>query len=283
MNKALSNPAIQMRDVSCRFGRQEVLRNLNVKIHRGESLAIIGESGCGKSVTMKVMMQLVKPNEGHVSWFGRDADQLSAGEWQATRLKFGYLFQGAALFDSLSIFENVAFGLRENPSASNADIRRTVFQRLADVGLSTEVAEKRPSELSGGMRKRVGLARALALNPDVMFYDEPTTGLDPITSRRIDDLIDSVKNDHDVSSVVVTHDMRTVQRVADRVVMLASCGELRPGESQILFEGSVAELFDDTDPRISEFVRGGSLNWSGGSEVAHTQGGLMATRNQNHG
>lgn len=270
MKSVSSIPTIQIRDVSCRFGPQEVLRNLNVKIHRGESLAIIGESGCGKSVTMKVMMQLLQPNTGRVSWFGRDTDQLSTGEWQTTRLKFGYLFQGAALFDSLNIFENVAFGLRENASGSNDDIRRTVFQRLDDVGLSSEVAEKRPSELSGGMQKRVGLARALALNPDVMFYDEPTTGLDPITSRRIDDLIDSVKNDHDVSSVVVTHDMRTVERVADRVVMLAPCRELRPDESQVLFEGSVAKLFDNTDPRIAEFVRGGSLKMSAGLRVDHT-------------
>ena len=270
MKSVSSIPTIQIRDVSCRFGPQEVLRNLNVKIHRGESLAIIGESGCGKSVTMKVMMQLLQPNTGHVSWFGRDTDQLSSGEWQTTRLKFGYLFQGAALFDSLNIFENVAFGLRENTSDSNDDIRRTVFQRLDAVGLSSVVAEKRPSELSGGMQKRVGLARALALNPEVMFYDEPTTGLDPITSRRIDDLIDSVKNDHDVSSVVVTHDMRTVERVADRVVMLAPCRGLRPDESQVLFEGSVARLFGNTDPRIAEFVRGGSLEMSAGLRVDHT-------------
>ena len=248
--------------VCCGFGPQEVLRDLSLTIHQGESLAIIGESGCGKSVTMKVMMQLLPPNEGEVFWFGRAANQLSQREWRATRLKFGYLFQGAALFDSLSIFENVAFGLRENTPMSDDDVRHTVFQRLEDVGLSSDVATRRPSELSGGMQKRVGLARALALNPQVMFYDEPTTGLDPITSRRIDDLLDSVKNFHNVSSVVVTHDMRTVQRVADRVVMLAPCRGLSPAESQVVFEGSADELFGVADPQISDFVRGGSIERS---------------------
>ncbi len=255
-------PAICLQQVSCRFGPQEVLRSLDMTVHRGESLAIIGESGCGKSVTMKVMMQLLTPTQGNVTWFGRDVRQLSAREWRATRLKFGYLFQGAALFDSLSIFENVAFGLRENRSLPEEEIHQTVIERLSDVGLSSDVATKRPSELSGGMQKRVGLARALALNPEVMFYDEPTTGLDPVTSRRIDDLIDSVAQTHRVSSVIVTHDMRTVERVADRVIMLAPCRRLEPGESQILFAGSVEQLFAVTDPQIADFVRGGALELS---------------------
>lgn len=254
-----NNSAISIDGVSCRFGPQEVLRDLTMTVHRGESLAIIGESGCGKSVTMKVMMQLLLPTSGTVSWFGRNVARISKKDWRATRLKFGYLFQGAALFDSLNIFENVAFGLRENGSASDEEIQQTVLQRLEDVGLSSDVAPKRPSELSGGMQKRVGLARALALNPEVMFYDEPTTGLDPITSRRIDDLIDSVRHRHNVSSVIVTHDMRTVERVADRVIMLAPCRRLSPGQPQILFEGSVTELFQVTDPQIAEFVRGGAL------------------------
>ncbi len=267
----LSTPAIRIECVCSHFGPQEVLRDLSVTIHRGESLAIIGESGCGKSVTMKVMMQLLLPEAGDVFWFGRNVNQMSKKDWRVTRLKFGYLFQGAALFDSLNIFENVAFGLRENASMSDDDVRHTVFQRLEEVGLSRDVAEKRPSELSGGMQKRVGLARALALNPAVMFYDEPTTGLDPITSRRIDDLIDSIKHIHNVSSVVVTHDMRTVQRVADRVVMLAPCRQLSPDESQTLFEGPVEELFSLTDPQIADFVRGGSLELSDGSKIGHAQ------------
>lgn len=261
-NGVSAAPAIRLQGVSCRFGVQEVLRALDITIHRGESLAIIGESGCGKSVTMKVMMQLLSPTAGRVSWFERDVTQLSARDWRDTRLKFGYLFQGAALFDSLNIFENVAFGLRENRSLPEDAIEQAVFQRLEDVGLNQDVAAKRPSELSGGMQKRVGLARALALNPEVMFYDEPTTGLDPVTSRRIDDLIDSVSHRHNVSSVIVTHDMRTVERVADRVIMLAPCRRLSPGEPQILFEGSVEQLFAVTDPQIADFVRGGALETS---------------------
>lgn len=259
MSDTSTPPVIRLQGVSCRFGAQEVLRTLDITIHRGESLAIIGESGCGKSVTMKVMMQLLSPTAGQVSWFERDVSRLSAADWRETRLKFGYLFQGAALFDSLNIFENVAFGLRENRSLPEDSIQQAVIQRLEDVGLSEDVAAKRPSELSGGMQKRVGLARALALNPEVMFYDEPTTGLDPITSRRIDDLIDEVSHRHNVSSVIVTHDMRTVERVADRVIMLAPCRRLDPGAPQILFAGSVDELFAVTDPQIAEFVRGGAL------------------------
>ncbi len=270
MTGARSSVAIELQEISCRFGSQEVLRNLAIKIHRGQSVAIIGESGCGKSVTMKVMMQLLQPTAGRVLWFGRDVNQLSKREWQKTRLKFGYLFQGAALFDSLDVFENVAFGLRENSGISEENIQQIVFQRLDDVGLSSEVAVKRPSELSGGMQKRVGLARALALDPDVMFYDEPTTGLDPVTSRRIDDLIASVTHSHNVSSVIVTHDMRTVERVADQVIMLAPCRQLGPNESQILFEGTVDDLFQTTDPQISEFIHGGALESSGESRENST-------------
>ncbi len=267
VSDATLTAAIQLEHIFCRFRYQEVLRDLNITIRRAESLAIIGESGCGKSVTMKIMMQLLHPTAGGVSWFGRDATQLSKRDWQATRLKFGYLFQGAALFDSLNIFENVAFGLQESGSFTDEQIHQIVMQRLDDVGLSSDVAGKHPSELSGGMQKRVGLARALALDPEVMFYDEPTTGLDPITSRRIDDLIDSVKHQHNVSSIVVTHDMRTVERVADRVVMLAPCHQLGPEDPQIIFEGSVDDLFNTTDPQISEFVNGGVLKSLG---EAHT-------------
>jgi len=262
-----------MENISCWFGTQEVLRNLTIDVRPAETLVIIGESGCGKSVSMKVMMQLLRQTEGDVFWFDDCTSTLSARHWRETRLKLGYLFQGAALFDSLNVFDNVAFGLRENGTglgtsekkgadpffparSSTAEIAPIVFQRLEEVGLGRDVAKKRPSELSGGMQKRVALARALTLNPDVMFYDEPTTGLDPITSRRIDDLIGSVQQKFGVSSVIVTHDMKTVERVADRVIMLRSCARLENGAPQKLFEGSVAELFSCTDPRVSRFVRG---------------------------
>ena len=249
---------VRLQNVSRQFGTQEVLCDLTITVQRGQTLALIGESGCGKSVTMKIMMQLLRPTTGSVSWFGQDIARMRPKQQRIIRLKFGYLFQGSALFDSLNVYENVAFGLRGNGAYSESEIRDTVLERLSEVGLSSEAATKRPAELSGGMQKRVGLARALTLSPEVMYYDEPTTGLDPVTSRRIDDLIDLVKHSRNVSSVVVTHDMQTVQRVADRVIMLSSCCQLHPGESQVLFEGSVTELFEAADPRVADFVRGKS-------------------------
>ena len=252
----LVHASVRMENVSCWFGAQEVLRDLTLDVRPAETLVIIGESGCGKSVSMKVMMQLLRQTSGDVLWYGRHTSELSDRDWRTTRLKLGYLFQGAALFDSLDVFDNVAFGLGESGTHSAADIADIVFQRLEEVGLGRDVIKKRPSELSGGMQKRVALARALTLSPDVMFYDEPTTGLDPITSRRIDDLIESVRQKLGVSSVIVTHDMKTVECVADRVVMLRSCGNLEQDAPQKLFEGTVDELFSSTDPRVAYFVRG---------------------------
>ncbi len=267
MTDSDASAVIELHQVSCRFGRQHVLRRLDVTVRRGETLVIIGESGCGKSVTMKVMMQLLQATSGTVHWYGQDVRQMNRQTWRNTRLKFGYLFQGAALFDSLSVFENVAFGLRENRTDRKIDLRQTVLERLEDVGLAADVADRRPAELSGGMQKRVALARALALNPEVMFYDEPTTGLDPVTSRRIDDLIAAIRQRHRVSSVIVTHDMKTVESVADRVIMLAPCRKLDDGESQILFEGTVSDLFSASDPRIAHFVRGGPSDASTGQII----------------
>jgi phospholipid/cholesterol/gamma-HCH transport system ATP-binding protein len=172
------------------------------------------------------------------------------------RLRFGYLFQGAALFDSMNVFENVAFGLRENTDLKEPQIRDVVIERLREVGLSDSVGEKRPSDLSGGMKKRVGLARALAMSPDVVFYDEPTTGLDPVMSDVINELILQTQARRKVTSVVVTHDMHTVRRVADRVVMLYPLGRIAEGQPQLIFEGQAEAAFDSTDLRVSSFVKG---------------------------
>lgn len=250
----MNNDAIELQKVSCVFGSQKVLWDLNLKIAEGETVAIVGESGCGKSVTMKVMMRLLAPTSGELSWFGRDVKTLSTAEQRRERLRLGYLFQGAALFDSLTIFENVAFGLRQIGTQSEEQIRNNVISRLEDVGLNPDIVGKRPSEISGGMQKRVGLARALALTPDVMFYDEPTTGLDPVNSRRIDDLIHSVKQSHGVTGIIVTHDLRTVQRVADRIVMLYPRYKLDDHESQVIFDGTITELADSQDFRVREYV-----------------------------
>ncbi|MDG1897149.1 MAG: ATP-binding cassette domain-containing protein [Fuerstiella sp.] len=250
----MDGPAIEIAHVRCVFGSQTVLSNVSLRISAGETVAIVGESGCGKSVTMKVMMQLLQPTSGRLKWFGKDVETLSAVERQQQRLRLGYLFQGAALFDSLTIYENVAFGMRQTGLQDEQQIRSTVLERLEEVGLSPDIVGKRPSEISGGMQKRVGLARALALSPDVMFYDEPTTGLDPVNSRRIDDLIDSVRQTRGVTGIIVTHDLRTVQRVADRVVMLYPRSKLQNDVEQIIFDGSLTELANSSDERVHEYI-----------------------------
>lgn len=249
-------PLIELRSVSQKFGRNVVLRELSLQVRRGETLALIGESGCGKSVTMKLMMALLEPTAGEVHWSGTSVKQRNDRQLVKERLRFGYLFQGAALFDSMTVYENVAFGLRQNTDAAEEEIRSIVLARLRDVGLQQSVCTKKPAELSGGMKKRVGLARALALHPEVVFYDEPTTGLDPIMSDVINELILQTHAAGKVTSVVVTHDMQTVRKVADRVVMLYPLDRLREDDPQIVFEGTAAETFDSDDPRVAQFVGG---------------------------
>lgn len=247
---------IELRSVDRSFGGQAVLADLSIAVHPGETLAIIGESGCGKSVTTKLMAGLIEPSAGAVYWKGRDIQTLGPSEIRRQRVKLGYLFQGAALFDSMTVYENVAFGLRENATLSEAEVREIVSSHLVEVGLPAATALKRPADLSGGMRKRVGLARALALAPDVMIYDEPTTGLDPVMSDVINELILHTRQRRPVTSIVVTHDMHTVRRVADRVVMLYPLSRLQGWQSQILFEGTADEAFAARDPRVRDFVEG---------------------------
>jgi len=233
------------------FGPQRILQDVSIAVRPGETLVLIGESGCGKSVTTKLLADRFS-----VLWDGKPVRQRSPREMRRDRLRFGYLFQGAALFDSMNVFENVAFGLRENSNLHESQIREIVVERLREVGLVESVGSKRPADLSGGMKKRVGLARALAMSPDVVFYDEPTTGLDPVMSDVINELILQTQGRRKVTSVVVTHDMNTVRRVADRVVMLYPLPRVEPGQPQIIFEGTPDEAFAATDPRVSCFVRG---------------------------
>lgn len=250
-------PLIQLQSVSKSFGSQHVLRDISLEVHEGETLVLIGESGCGKSVTMKLMMDLLQPDRGRVLWGGRPLRDRTEKQITEERLKFGYLFQQAALFDSLTVFENVAFGLRQNHRMALRQIREIVHRRLNDVGLEPEVVvHKKPAELSGGMRKRVGLARALALSPQVMLYDEPTTGLDPIMSDVINELIMGTAKREQMTSVVVTHDMTTVRKVADRVVMFYPLVRLDAEEPQIIFEGPAEDAFASDDPRVHQFVHG---------------------------
>lgn len=249
-------PILRLEGVWVRFGRRVVLRDIWLDIARQESVAIIGESGCGKTVLLKTMIGLIRPNQGRVLFDGIDLATLTEPQLAQLRTRFGFVFQQAALFDSLTVGENVAFPLRHHTRKSEEEIRQIVLARLAEVGLPPRVADQYPAQLSGGMRKRVGLARALALNPEVVLYDEPTTGLDPIMSDVINELIIATRRHHPVTSVVVTHDMRTAKKVADRIVMLYPVDRLRPDEPQILYDGPATDVENAPDPRVVQFVRG---------------------------
>jgi phospholipid/cholesterol/gamma-HCH transport system ATP-binding protein len=247
---------IALERVSMQFGSQRVLNDITLNIERGKTLVVIGESGCGKTVLLKLIIGLLRPTAGRVTFDGRVLADLGERELTRQRLRFGFLFQGAALFDSLSVADNVAFGLRMQRRFVESEIALKVRQRLQEVGLPAGVEHKKPAELSGGMKKRVGLARALALDPEVMLYDEPTTGLDPIMSDVINELILQTRRQHPVTSIVITHDMKTVHKVADRIVMFYPLARIKPGEAQVLFDGTPAELQQCRDPRVRQFVEG---------------------------
>ncbi|MEX2112073.1 MAG: ABC transporter ATP-binding protein [Pirellulales bacterium] len=251
-----SGPLVELRDVDVVFNRHAVLRSIDLTIPRGQTLAIIGESGCGKTVLLKTIIGLVRPTRGTMHFDGKDLARLSDQELTRERTRFGFVFQGAALFDSMTIGQNVSFPLREHTSTGEHEIQEIIVSRLAEVGLPESIVSKKPAELSGGMRKRVGLARALALNPELMLYDEPTTGLDPIMSDVINELILRTREQHPVTSVVVTHDMRTARKVADRVIMLYPLSRLSADESQIVFDGPPQQLDKASDPRVTQFVNG---------------------------
>jgi len=247
---------IELCSLTVNFGRQPVLRDISLSVPRGQTLAIIGESGCGKTVFLKNIIGLMFPSSGHVIFDGQRIDALNDKELTVLRRRFGFLFQSAALFDSMTVADNIAFPLRENRHLKPEKIDQIVAERLKQVGLPTSVLGKRPAQLSGGMRKRVGLARALVMSPEVLLYDEPTTGLDPIVSDVINELIMRTRDQNAVTSIVVTHDMKTARKVADRVVMLYPISRLKPNEPQIIFDGTPEEINESKDKRVSQFVRG---------------------------
>ena len=254
----MSDPSalLSLQQVSMQFDDHQVLRALDLDVRRGQTLAVIGESGCGKTVLLKLLVGLLRPTAGKVLFDGKVLADLSERELTRQRLRIGFLFQGAALFDSLSVYDNVAFGLRAL-RRKESEVEEVVRQRVQEVGLAESALQKKPAELSGGMKKRVGLARALAMDPEVMLYDEPTTGLDPIMTDVINELILQTRSrsGRTVTSVIVTHEMKTVHKCAERVVMLYPLSRLSAGENQILFDGTPAELLACAEPRVRQFVQ----------------------------
>ncbi|NDC54765.1 MAG: ABC transporter ATP-binding protein [Planctomycetia bacterium] len=254
--EAPGQPVLAVHDVCVRFGTQDVLRDIALEVPAGQTLVVLGESGCGKTVLLKTLIGLVRPTSGEVRFEGRVLAGLSDRELAQLRTRYGFVFQNAALFDSLTIADNIAFPLREHTRIGAAEIGTVVDELLAEVGLPRSAAGKKPVQLSGGMRKRAGLARALALDPPVLLYDEPTTGLDPIMSDVINELILRVRARDGVTSVVVTHDMHTARKVADRIIMLYPLFRLADGEPQIVFDGTPADLERSRDPRVRQFIEG---------------------------
>ncbi len=238
---------IEVRDVSKSFGTQQVLRGVSLDIHRGEAVVIIGRSGGGKSILLKHLIGLLQPDSGTIRVDGEDITAMNERSLLRVRRKYGMLFQMAALFDSLTVEENVGFVLRRQGVESDAEIRRRVAEALEMVELPG-IGHKMPSELSGGMRKRVGLARAIVYRPEIVLYDEPTTGLDPIAADNIDRLIRRVWETLHVTSIAVTHDMKSARTISNRILMLH--------EGRIYSEGPSAEILESTDPVIHRFVNG---------------------------
>jgi len=237
----------QIRGLTKRYGTKTVLEDLDFDIYRGECLVILGRSGSGKSVALRQLNGLEKPEAGSVVFDGIELNQLEERELFPIRRRIAMLFQGGALFDSMNVFDNVAFPLREHTEKPEAEIAETVRHKLSLVRLK-DVETKMPSDLSGGMKKRAALARSLALDPEVVLFDEPTTGLDPITSATIGKLINSIQKDLGVTSVVVTHDIPLARRVGDRIALLAG--------GSFCFLGGWREAESSNDPRLRDFLAG---------------------------
>lgn len=243
----MAEAVISLRQLNITFGTHTVLDNIDLDVYKGETLAVLGPSGTGKSTVLRSMIGLLEPNGGQIFIQGEDASGLDEDGWNRLRMKMGMVFQYSALFDFLTVGENVAFGLRQHTDKSNEEIQGIVTQMLDLVGLPG-TQDLYPAELSGGMKKRVGLARAIAVNPEIVLYDEPTAGLDPIMSRNISRLIKKTQEQLHVTSVLVTHDMQSAFYAADRVAMLY--------EGHIVAIGTAEEMKNSTNPIVKAFIEG---------------------------
>ncbi|HZS84083.1 MAG TPA: ATP-binding cassette domain-containing protein [Stellaceae bacterium] len=242
------DPKIAIRGLRKSFGSKHVLQGIDLDVGVGESLVVIGGSGTGKSVMLKCILGLLQPDAGSIRIDGSEVVGLSAGEREALMRKFGMLFQGSALFDSLAVWENVAFGLIQGRGLKRAAAREIALQKLAAVGLGADVAALRPAELSGGMQKRVALARAIAAEPEIIFFDEPTTGLDPIMADIINDLIIKCVKDLGATAISITHDMASTRKIADRVAMIHN--------GRIIWAGLKSEIDRSGNPYVDQFIHG---------------------------
>lgn len=241
-------PKIELRGVKKRFGAKVVLDGVDLVLDSGHSLVVIGGSGTGKSVTIKCVLGILRPDEGQILVDGEDVTRIGGRAREAMLRKFGMLFQGAALFDSLSVWENVAFGLIQGRGMARKKARDIAIHKLGKVGLGSEVATLSPSELSGGMQKRVGLARAIAADPEIIFFDEPTTGLDPIMADIINDLIVDTVKDVGATTLSITHDMVSARKIADRIAMLY--------KGKIIWHGPTNDIDASGNPYVDQFIHG---------------------------
>ena len=240
-------PTISLQNLYKSFDGKKVLNDLSIDVEQGESLVIVGGSGTGKSVTLKLIIGLLRPDSGHVLIANEDITQMHDEELNRSRRHFGMSFQEGALFDSMSVFENIAFPLRRHTKMTEAEIRARVEECLEDVHLPG-VEKKRPSELSGGMRRRVGFARAISLKPDILLFDEPTTGLDPVISDVVADLIVEMDQKLGTTTVTITHDMKVAFKIADRVAMLCN--------GKIIEQGTPEEFQESQNPIVRQFIEG---------------------------
>ncbi len=246
----MSESKISVRNLKKNFGSKEVLKGIDFYVKQGESLVILGGSGSGKSVLIKTIASLINPSSGSIKVDGEEVSEISQKNRDNLMEKFGFLFQGGALFDSLPIWENVAFRLLNSNKMSKKDAREIALKKLRAVGLSEDVANLYPSELSGGMQKRASLARAVAANPEIIFFDEPTTGLDPIMADVINDLIISNSKELGATTITITHDMHSAQKIADKIAMLY--------EGKIIWFGGVKDMYSSGNEYLDQFIHGQS-------------------------